>query len=528
MSRLIRMTLSVLLLATVALAPAAARSRRQKPEQSWDNLTKLQVGEQIQVVYQEEQYLNGTFLGFTPNGISVHWGVVNLHKETISREDVIRVIASRPSARVKNTLLGVAAGAAIGGLIGMASTNHLGYYGFDEPISSEDWQYVAIGASVGAALGGVASALSSPDATIYEAPQREIRSRLGRRTGLDLRPNETDEASWDNLRTLRILQKIRVLDQDQRAYEGKFLSVSDEAISFDAGQGEVTVVRANVLQVTTETAPSAPRSGFRVPDAAAPNAAMVYSADPWNSLRSLRVGQLIRVEDQRGRTFCRATFRSVSEKAVSFGVGNEAITLRRSDIWQISAVSNNRLSPAAWAGVRTTPGIVAGPIPPLEMTRTDGCPTQLVYRSEWRGILSAPDRESLRCCQPYCSNHGPHVHDDVEHGNGRQPTRNKTVRRERKPRESRRSQRTNIALPITPAPEVPAQDSPEPAVSEVPTEPVELQNPIEPLQPEPEVSAVSTQDSAEPPTPEQQADSAPSETEVSQPEQPNPPPAEEK
>ena len=505
MSRLIRMTLSVLLLATVALAPAAARTRRQKAEDSWDNLKKLRVGEEIQVVYGQEQYLNGRFRGFTREGIMVQWGVVNKHDETIAREDVIRVIASRPSQRVKNTLIGVAVGAAGGGLLGMAAANENYLH---ETIRKEDLQYLEIGASIGAALGGVVGALSSPDATIYQAQQQDVRVEREARLTAEPSPAGSSDRSWDNLRTLRILQAIRVLDQDQRAHEGKFLSVSEEAISLDAGQGEVTLARADVLQVTTETAPSAPQSGLRVPEAAAAKAVMVYSADPWNSLRSLRVGQLIRVEDQRRRTFCRATFRSVSENAISFAVGNEQITLRRPDIWQVSAVSNNRSGPATGAGVRTTPGIVAGPIPPLEMTRTDSCPTQLIYRSEWRGILSTPDRESVRCCQPYCSNHDPHVHDDVvsnstatelgdfaERVYGRETTEIKTVRRERKPRDSRRSRRAAIALTTAPVPD--------PAVTEVPTQPVELENPTEQPQPETEVTEKSTPDSAEPPAAEE-------------------------
>ena len=57
------------------------------------------------------------------------------------------------------------------------------------------------------------------------------------------------ENSWENLRTLRIFQNIRVLDQEWRSYEGRFLSVSEEAISFDAGQRELTIRRADVFGV---------------------------------------------------------------------------------------------------------------------------------------------------------------------------------------------------------------------------------------------------------------------------------------
>ena len=266
----------------------------------------------------------------------------------------------------------------------------------------------------------------------------------------------------------------------------------------------MTLQRADVLEIRAAPPQTRGQSGFINPA----EMVTVYSAGPWENLSLLRVGQVMRVEDQMGRTFCRATFRSVSEDAISFAVGNEAITLRRPDIWQVSAVSNNRSGPATGAGVRTTPGIVAGPIPPLEMTRTDSCPTQLIYRSEWRGILSTPDRESLRCCQPYCSTHGPHVHADpvsnstatelgdfAERVYGRETTEIKTVRRERKPRESRRSRRAAIALTTAPVPD--------PAVTEVPTQPVELENPTEQPQPETEVTEKSTPDSTAPPAAEE-------------------------
>ena len=157
MSRLMQITLSILLLATVAVEPAGARSRREKSEQSWENLRKLKVGEEIQVVYGDEQYLNGRFLRFTPEKISVQWGSVNRHEETISRKDVIRVIASRPSQRVKNALSGMGLGA----LVGLGVAMNIGH-----SESGAEVVFIPAGAAV---IGAVAGALSSPDATIYEA-----------------------------------------------------------------------------------------------------------------------------------------------------------------------------------------------------------------------------------------------------------------------------------------------------------------------------------------------------------------------
>lgn len=237
MSRLIRMTLSVVLLASVAVAPADAGSRREKPERSWNNLAKLRVGEEIQVVYQEEQYLNGRFQRFTPDSISVQWGTVNRHEETIPRKEVIRVIASRPSQRVKNTLVGLGAGALIGGYFGAMSGRR------DE----------AIGAlAAGAAIGTIAGALSSPDATIYETQRAVARAELKTRRSVEPLRSRRLDPSWDNLRTLHIFQEIRVLDQERRVYNGRFYSVSDEAISFDGTDGEINIERDEVLEVSIE------------------------------------------------------------------------------------------------------------------------------------------------------------------------------------------------------------------------------------------------------------------------------------
>lgn len=237
MSRLMRMTLSVLLLATVAAATADARSRRPKTEDPWNNLKKLRVGEEIQVVYGQEQYLNGKFRGFTRNGISVQWGAVNRHDETILREDVIRVIASRPSQRVKNTLVGLGVGALMGGYFAAMSGRK------DE----------AIGVlAAGAAIGTIGGALSSPDVTFYEASHKVVQPELKRRRSVEPPRSRWLDQSWDSLRELHIFQEIRVVDQEQRVYDGRFYSVSDEAISFDGGEGEVTIERADVLEVSTE------------------------------------------------------------------------------------------------------------------------------------------------------------------------------------------------------------------------------------------------------------------------------------
>lgn len=162
MKRLVLMAISLMLLAAINSRPADARSARQ-PGEAWDNLKNLSVGEEIQVDYGRDQYLNGRFRGFTREGITVQWGQVNLHDETIPRQEVVRIIASRPSARLKNALAGLGGGALVG--LGIAG----------DMVHSDSGEAGAVFAAgvtvVGAIAGAVAGALSSPDATIYEALQ---------------------------------------------------------------------------------------------------------------------------------------------------------------------------------------------------------------------------------------------------------------------------------------------------------------------------------------------------------------------
>ena len=56
--------------------------------------------------------------------------------------------------------------------------------------------------------------------------------------------------SWQNLKQLQAGHKIKVVDMSLKAWEGRLVRVSDEAITIQAKQQEVTVERANVFRVT--------------------------------------------------------------------------------------------------------------------------------------------------------------------------------------------------------------------------------------------------------------------------------------
>jgi len=63
---------------------------------------------------------------------------------------------------------------------------------------------------------------------------------------------QTSHDSWENLKQLQPGHKIKVVDMNFRAWSGKLVSVSDEAIVVrnDWKKQEFTVERPNVLRVT--------------------------------------------------------------------------------------------------------------------------------------------------------------------------------------------------------------------------------------------------------------------------------------
>lgn len=63
---------------------------------------------------------------------------------------------------------------------------------------------------------------------------------------------ETPKDSWENLKQLQPGHKIKVVDKSLKSWDGRLVSVTDEAITIREKwkQQEVSVERANVLRVT--------------------------------------------------------------------------------------------------------------------------------------------------------------------------------------------------------------------------------------------------------------------------------------
>lgn len=56
--------------------------------------------------------------------------------------------------------------------------------------------------------------------------------------------------SWENLKQLRTGQKVEVVDTKMKTYSGKFASFTDEAITLQQGNSELTVQRAELVRVS--------------------------------------------------------------------------------------------------------------------------------------------------------------------------------------------------------------------------------------------------------------------------------------
>ncbi|MBI3896346.1 MAG: hypothetical protein HY313_10505 [Acidobacteria bacterium] len=62
---------------------------------------------------------------------------------------------------------------------------------------------------------------------------------------------QAPEQSWDDLKTLREGEKIQVVDQKLKSLNGTFVSVSEEAITFQTGKDAVTIQRGDVFRVSS-------------------------------------------------------------------------------------------------------------------------------------------------------------------------------------------------------------------------------------------------------------------------------------
>ncbi len=59
-------------------------------------------------------------------------------------------------------------------------------------------------------------------------------------------------ASWDNLKTLKPGQEIRVVLNDVKSYQGEFQALSEDGITLRQAASEQTLARQNILRVSSK------------------------------------------------------------------------------------------------------------------------------------------------------------------------------------------------------------------------------------------------------------------------------------
>jgi hypothetical protein len=143
----------------MAFAPAV----QAETNRSWDQLTRnIRAGKKVVVTRMDKSKAEGRLIGITAESIKVHTGVIHKAETEVRREDVMRVRYA--DIRMRNTLIGLAAGVGLGAAIGAASD------------SSND---AAMGALAAAGLGGIGAAVGAVlpiGKPLYEVPKDVVRA----------------------------------------------------------------------------------------------------------------------------------------------------------------------------------------------------------------------------------------------------------------------------------------------------------------------------------------------------------------
>jgi|SRR5580700_7548513 hypothetical protein len=136
-----------LLLATMAAAFAVSATAQQaKPIAQWANLNRLENGSEIRVVLAGGKNVRGFLQSVSPDSLAINAAT---SQEALSRQEIKLVSLKRPGHRGRNTLIGLAIGAA-GGLATGAVIDH-GDHGWFPNLGKA--VFTPIGAIIGTVVG---------------------------------------------------------------------------------------------------------------------------------------------------------------------------------------------------------------------------------------------------------------------------------------------------------------------------------------------------------------------------------------
>jgi hypothetical protein len=137
---------SFLLATMVAALAAGATAQQAKPIEQWANLNRLENGSEIRVVLAGGRTVRGFLQSVSPDSLAINAAT---SQEALSRQDIKAVSLKRPGHRGRNTLIGLAIGAA-GGLATGAAIDH-GDHGWFPNLGKA--VFTPIGAIIGTVVG---------------------------------------------------------------------------------------------------------------------------------------------------------------------------------------------------------------------------------------------------------------------------------------------------------------------------------------------------------------------------------------
>jgi len=146
------MRIPAVLLCAAACADAAG----------WEAVRALSPGLEVRLSTASGAVLRGTIVSVSADSIAVATGN---GQEAVPAASVLVVKTADPSRRLRNGLIGSAAGLAVGGGIGFAVCPGCSGEG-------RRWKFLAPGLALGAALGAAAGFLPRPYRTVYRAPRK--------------------------------------------------------------------------------------------------------------------------------------------------------------------------------------------------------------------------------------------------------------------------------------------------------------------------------------------------------------------
>lgn len=151
-----------IILFLVCTLPASCASLAQTNLASWENLSALRAGQQIQVVDTSSKKHSGSFMNVSATAIAFNEAAGD---RTVQRQDVRSVRLMKNNRRLRHALIGAGIGAGAGAGVGAGAWESNGFLG-------GKGAGAAVGAVIGGVSGAVVGALLPSRNTVYNAGAR--------------------------------------------------------------------------------------------------------------------------------------------------------------------------------------------------------------------------------------------------------------------------------------------------------------------------------------------------------------------